>query len=160
MNISTYEARIAALEAQLGPGPGPEPGPVPETGLVSVVVTPDILLSDGTTINEKLGEMLPMASGTKKETFATTADQIPVTTTFNVDIVPGSEWYGSSGVDGEGQPIFGEKGERTSESFTPQNEASRELILNIFGGAASSTDTSDPSFNSARLNILITAPLL
>ena len=45
MNISTYEARIAALEAQLGPEP------VPETGLVSIVFDPDIHLKTNKTIN-------------------------------------------------------------------------------------------------------------
>ena len=104
MNISTYEARIAALEAQLGPGP------VPETGLVSMVITPDILLTDGTTINEKLNTFLPKESGVENLTFETTADQIPVITTFNVEIVPGSEWYAVNGFDEQHDPTFGEKG--------------------------------------------------
>lgn len=156
MNISTYEARIAALEAQLGPGPGP----APETGLVSMVVTPDILLSDGTTINEKLGELLPMASGTKSVTYNTTADQIPVTTTFNVEITPGSEWYGLKGFSEQGQPIMGEKGEKTSLSFTTHNEGSRELILAITGMAAATNTASDPSVQTVFIEVQISAPLL
>lgn len=154
MNISTYEARIAALEAQLGPGPGPE------TGLVSMVVTPDILLSDGTTINKKLGELLPMISGNKNVHYETTADQIPVTTTFNVEITPGSEWYGLKGFSEQDKPIFGEKGEKNSISWTPFNEGSRELILAIPGMAAETNVMSDPSFQQVDIEIEISAPLL
>lgn len=156
MNISTYEARIAALEAQLGPGPGP----VPETGLASMVVTPNILLSDGTTINEKLGELLPMISGNKNVQYETTAEQIPVTTTFNVEITPGSEWYALKGFGEQGRPIFGEKGEKNSLSFTPDSEGSRELILTITGMATATNEISDPSFQPVYIEVDISAPLL
>ena len=156
MNISTYEARIAALEAQLGPGPGP----VQETGLVSMKITPDILLTDGTTLNEKLNTLLPKVSGTQNVSYETTADQIPVTDTFNVELVPGSEWYALNGFDESHEPTFGEKGANTSVSFTPYNEGNRELILHVAGIAASNNNSSDPSFTIATLIIQINAPLL
>ena len=156
MNISTYESRIKALEDQLNP---PVPGPVAETGLISMTFTPDILLTDGTTINKKLGELLPMESGLQTVSFITTTDQIPVTNTFTVNIVPGSEWYAKNGEDEEENPTFGEKGERTYLSVTPHNEGDHDLVLPVSAIAVSTTTPSDPSYVHAAISVHISAPL-
>ncbi len=51
MNISTYEARIAALEAQLRPGSA--------NGILSMTITPDIV-NDGTSLKDRLQTMMPI----------------------------------------------------------------------------------------------------
>lgn len=103
MNISTYEARIAALEAQLGPGPGP----IPETGLVSAVVTPDITLDDGTTINSKLAALMPIVSGDDQYLQYTSASPLTESANYTITITPVSNWY--AGVNNEigalGEPV-------------------------------------------------------
>lgn len=87
MNISTYEARIAALEAQLGPGPGPSG---PTTGLLSVTVNPDITLSDNSSLNDALADLMPIESGDSK-TLSVTGD-INTDVDYTITATPGSEW--------------------------------------------------------------------
>ncbi len=136
MNISTYEARIAALEAQMGPGPGP----VQETGVVSITVTPNIQLDNGT-LNNKLSQLMPLTTEGPYPVDYTT--NTPMEQTYNVTVVPGSAWYGFAGeVIGEepGQPV-------TSQVTLGYEQNQEHLAFNA--GALS-----DPANESAPYSIV------
>lgn len=121
MNISTYEARIAALEAQLGPGPGP----VQETGLVSVVVTPDIALSDGNSLNNIIATHMPLVSGEKIEALTREA----LATEYTVTITPGSSWKAFFTGDGSDA---GSVGETISKVY---NVSENTLTFDVFASS-------------------------
>lgn len=138
MNISTYESRIKALEDQLNP-PGPSG---PETGLVSVVVTPDITLSDGTSLNAKLAAMMPKASGreviNENSLGALEAD-------YRVTVKPGTDWYAyKSGT------TFGAQGEQV------YNDEHVESGMAFGTTAAATEDTSNQDAPNAVIRINIT----
>lgn len=102
MNISTYEARIAALEAQLGPGPGPK------TGLLSVVFNPDITLDDESSLNEMLADLMPIESGDSKT--VSVRGFINTDVDYTVTATPGSEWQVISPISPgatPGRPVTG-----------------------------------------------------
>lgn len=86
MNISTYEARIAALEAQIGPGPGPSTGSV-----LSVVVTPDITLNNETTLNEKLATLMPVTEFKQMEEYGTPS--LTVGDVYTYRVTPSENYY-------------------------------------------------------------------
>lgn len=115
MNISTYEARIKALEDQLNP-----PGPGGSTGLLSVTVTPDITLSDGTSLNAKLAALMPMAPG-KVETI-TTLRTPSLNETYSVTIVPGSAWRVFTPTEGGGAPVYGDFGAALTYNVSRNND--------------------------------------
>lgn len=139
MNISTYEARIAALEAQQGP----EPGPVQETGVISITVHPDILLNNGNTLNDKLSLLMP--STKEGQIFSDHTTDTAMEKTYNITVVPGSAWYGFVGnAIGEepGQPVTGSvtlNYEQDHEHLAvnagalsdPHNESAPYLIVSI-----------------------------
>ncbi len=133
MNISTYEARIAALEAQLGPGPEP----VQETGIVSVVVTPDITLSDGTSLNAKLAEMMPIESGQEN---INTQSVGALETQYQVTIKPGTTWHAR-----KSDNTFGGQGEQVTNTVNPQ--------YGIFGSQAIAVE--DPEDESTPDAVII-----
>ena len=138
MNISTYEARIKALEDQLNP-------PGPETGLVSVVVTPDITLSDGKSLNAKIAEFMPMQSG--EISVAGTPHntvQFEEGTEFTFTVTPGSDWYGAGIIPKQGM-VTGEQG--TPLVFTEKVFSDGGVTLNLAPkcGAAKSLPPGDDS---------------
>ena len=89
MNISTYEARIKALEDQLNP-----PGPA-VSGLLSVVVNPEITLADTTSLNAKISEMMPIEPSNDpmfiRETLL--AGALVAGNVYNVSVTPSPDWY-------------------------------------------------------------------
>lgn len=140
MNISTYEARIAALEAQLGPEPGPSG---PTTGLLWVTVSPDITLSDNSSLNDALGDLMPIESGDSK-TLSITGD-INREVDYTVTATPGSEWQIIS-------PI--------SPGTTPGSPVSGGLNVEYVGTTAKATSTivagdAFPPTNTAQLILKI-----
>lgn len=149
MNISTYEARIKALEAQLGPGPGP----VPETGLVSIVFDPDIHLKTNKTINETLSEITPKESGTEMISAETTT--FDEGDEYSVTITPGSEWYGVViKSDGMGS---GDQGEPYTAVAQVVKDANNNLVLNIGAGAAATIPPEDQDSPLVQIMIIKTA---
>lgn len=109
MNISTYEARIAALEAQLGP----EPGPGTETGILSVVVEPNIPLEGGSTVNDELSAVMPVTSGNTLGFTKTPLTPLVESSTYTVTVTPGSNWYAA--ID---RPHEAEKGAPVSKTIS------------------------------------------
>lgn len=134
MNISTYEARIAALEAQLGPGPSGG------TGLLSVVVTPDVELSDNTTLNEKLAAMMPMEPGGEQRIEDKSA-KIDNSMDYTITVTPASKWYGiiSAGISGES--IGETAGSPVSLEIAPVT--SGDVVKLNFSAGASETSGGD-----------------
>lgn len=106
MNISTYEARIKALEDQLNP-----PGPGGSTGLLSVTVSPDITLSDGTSLNAKIAEHMPILDTGEFPLNFNTQNALEDGVAYSVTATPGSTWQASiyNGDEGSsgtiGQPV-------------------------------------------------------
>ena len=144
MNISTYEARIKALEDQLNP-----PAPGGSTGLLSVTVSPDITLSDGTSLNAKLAAMMPLEPGAEQRILDTNAE-FSQDTEYTVTAKPGNEWYGV--VFGQtGQTIGDTAGAPVSLNLTPTIDGNR-IILNATGGA-SATGTEEGQASMMMLNI-------
>lgn len=105
MNISTYEARIAALEAQLGPGPGPVTG----GGILSVVLTPDITLVGNVSFNDGLTGKMPIEYGESK-TEEGVCDIEP-NTPFNIELTPDSNGYPFYEDPSSGDYVIGDKGQ-------------------------------------------------
>lgn len=85
MNISTYEARIKALEDQLNP-----PGPGGEPYVISAVVTPNITLNEGGTINEKLAALMPITENQENQNYGAS---LTVGDTYTVRVTPGENYY-------------------------------------------------------------------
>ena len=84
MNISTYEARIKALEDQLYP-------PGEATGLLSLIVSPDITLSDSSSLNSKLAELMPVENGVNVLDFV--ANALTVGDKYSFTYTPSSGYY-------------------------------------------------------------------
>lgn len=144
MNISTYEARIAALEAQLGP----EPGPATKTGLLSVVFTPDF---GG--INARLAELLPMTSGVEK--IEILDDTLKVGDTFSVSVTPGSDWKALAFDPGAGViPSAGDAGETFTATFEAI-ESEQAGIAYMFVNCASSEEIPPSGDDYASIQIRI-----
>lgn len=122
MNISTYEARIAALEAQLGPGPGP----VPETGIVSIKITPDLTLVGDVSLNSALRERLPLNSGEQEFTF-NSIDHLENGDTYTVKVTPGTTWQAN--IVDSGEP--GTIGETIERVCTVSHD---ELRIGVLAG--------------------------
>lgn len=128
MNISTYEARIKALEDQLNP-----PAPGGSTGLLSVVVTPDITLSDGTSLNAKLAEMMPIEGTSDGVPQIRTITALPETppesgTEYSFVVTPASGDTAGYKV-GTTQTLSNEKGAPLSGSASVENGA---FSMNVF----------------------------
>jgi len=147
MNISTYEARIAALEAQLGP----EPGPTPETGLASVVVTPDITLSDGTSLNAKLAAMMPVAeSSVNWIDYA--APSLTVGTKYTVRVTPGENWYAYPFEGNRPIAAQGPAGEAAELEFEVILD-SHENILRMFAAVGPTVEPDTNTMVSLRFRV-------
>lgn len=136
MNISTYEARIAALEAQQGPGPSDE------GGILSVTVTPDINLSLGGTLNSWLSDNLPLADG-KISQLLSSQDALINDQMYEVSATPGGNWR--MNVSGSG---FGQPGVSMTGSATVTNSA---LRINIISGS----DPQDHTAPHAQIQLTI-----
>lgn len=150
MNISTYESRIAALEAQLGPGPGPGP----KTGLVSIVFDPDIPLKTNKTINETLSEITPKESGT--EMISAETKTFDEGDEYSFTITPGNEWYGV-GVTSGGMGS-GDRGKPyTAVAQVVKDADNNNLVLNIGAGAAATIPPEDQDSPLVQIMIIQTA---
>lgn len=142
MNISTYEARIAALEAQLGPGPGTA------KGILSVVVTPDINLNNGSTLNAALAEMMPVTEtgdGYSVMVPAGTLGQsYSITLEVSSDKYAGAFYYDESAggrqeifAENMGEPLTvqvqteGTNAKNLSFSVSATNDNDDEIMLNV-----------------------------
>lgn len=146
MNISTYEARIAALEAQMGPVPGPE------TGLVSVVLNPDITLLDGTTLNAKLAEMMPIESTGVHQNIRAVASSssLVLSQDYSVEVTPGASWCGLGNAMGGSGMNVGEVGSPLTMQVSPALEAvGHDWVVLRFAAGASSEPT--PSQDTASM---------
>ena len=111
MNISTYEARIKALEDQLNP-----PGPGGATGLLSVTVNPDIR-----GVNAQLAAMLPLLTGNREITILD--ENVQEGDTFTVSVTPSSDWKAVAfDPDGGGGMVPGETGETYTRTFEVHSE--------------------------------------
>ena len=151
MNISTYESRIKALEDQINP-----PGPSGGTGLLSVVVTPDITLSDGTTVNQRLKEQLPMSEAGMLQLNETTLS-LEAGEAFSVTVTPGSDWYAFKVLNEGGfapDPLV--KG--TAYRFEVEAETNPDSSIGLhFGCGAAPTNTITQQEQVAFLSFNITA---
>lgn len=144
MNISTYEARIKALEDQLNP-----PVPGGSTGLLSVTVSPDITLGDGTSLNAKLAALMPLEPDADQRILDTDAG-LSRDTEYTVTAKPGNEWYGVV-VGQTGRTIGDTAGAPVSLNLTPTITGNR-IILNANVGA-SATGTEEGQASMVKLNI-------
>ena len=144
MNISTYEARIKALEDQLNP-----PAPGGSTGLLSVTVSPDITLSGGTSLNAKLAAMMPLEPDARQDIVETDAE-VAEDTEYTVTAKPGSEWYGIV-VGPSGRAIGDTAGAPVSLNCTTIIDG-HDIVLGVLGGA-STTGTEEGQASVVSLNI-------
>ena len=136
MNISTYEARIKALEDQLNP-----PGPSGEGGILSVTVTPDITLFDGTTLSDWLSDTLPIAEGVVNQ-LLNSRDALINDQLYEVSATPIGNWCISDGTN------FGLPGLNITTTETVTNGA---LKINII----SASDPQDHTAPFAQLKLTI-----
>ena len=110
MNISTYESRIKALEDQLNP-------PAGANGLLSLVITPDITLSDSSSLNAKLAEMMPVENGVNVLDFV--ANALTVGDNYSFTYTPSAGYY-AYGMDGGDHTPAGTPVTATAEvEFSP-----------------------------------------
>lgn len=112
MNISTYESRIAALEAQLGPGPGPGPGPT-EIGLLRVESTPNPYDTSGTQLNEAITNALPllevhpMSSFVPDDLTVFFQDEVTAQASYSITVYPKPGCYAV--FDGDGYTVVSDE---------------------------------------------------
>lgn len=145
MNISTYESRIKALEDQLNP-----PAPSGSTGLLSVVVSPDINLNDGTTLNAKLAALMPVEPDEAPHIVETNAVVVE-DTEYTVTATPGSGWYGVA-FGPEGQAIGDTAGTPVSLSLTPTVSGGDIQLAVTAGASATGTEEGQASIVSLQLS--------
>lgn len=152
MNISTYEARIKALEDQLNP-----PAPGGSTGLLSVTVSPDITLDDGTSLNAKLAAMMPLRweDGTVDPEYPTdhTMDiefntESQMGSSHTVTVKPSVNRYAMS-YDKDQHPVFGQLG----QEITFDADLSDGNLVATFGAADSDNVDTITEYLSIHLQV-------
>ena len=111
MNISTYEARIAALEAQLGPDPGPSGG----VAIESITLSPDInginAILAATQFNYEDGEPLDDGPAWSRGFNITRNTTETLPSTIEVTVTPRDDLYVMYQDQKNGTIAYGEKGE-------------------------------------------------
>ncbi len=114
----------------------------PVDGLMSVTVTPDITLSDETSLNEKLAELMPIAIG-EQQTLNVHAELV-ADTEYTITITPNSDLYAF------GDTLAQQKGEPLTINVTVEN-----LELE-FGVGAAETDNMEDQDTTAYIAVSIT----
>lgn len=148
MNISTYEARIAALEAQLGPGPGPVTG----GGILSVVLTPDITLAGNVSLNDGLTGVMPIEYGESK-TKEGICDIEP-NTPFNIELTPDSNGYPFYEDPSSGDYVVGDKGQSMKFQINSTAALGTDAFL-AYMGVSNMVDPESEDANNATLQIYL-----
>ena len=114
----------------------------PVDGLMSVTVTPDITLSDETSLNEKLAELMPIAIG-DNQTLSVNATLVD-DTKYTVTITPNSDLFAF------GDTLAEQKGKPLTIDVTVE-----DLTLE-FGVGAAETDSKEDPDTTAYIGVSIT----